>query len=253
MIISIKSLRLLLAAAFCLLGLAACQEAIPLAGPLRITKVSDGDTVQVESLGSVRLIGIDTPEKFQSDKLQRQVQETGLTAAVIQAEGKRASEFTHSLLDGRSVYVENDVQSKDKYGRGLVYLYLEDNNGDFTFGNRRFKQANLEIVRAGFAQPLTIPPNVRYAEQFTQAAQQARAQKRGLWRNSQPALQPSYANSAAPSGARCPSGYPIKANISAKGSHFYYEPKQGRYKDNKAEFCFTNTAAAESAGFSRGR
>jgi micrococcal nuclease len=63
-----------------------------------------------------------------------------------------------------------DVQERDRYRRVRVYLYLEDPWGDWTYGGRRFLQVNLELVRAGWAEPYTVPSNVRYAELYVQAA-----------------------------------------------------------------------------------
>lgn len=40
---------------------------------------------------------------------------------------------------------------------------------------------NLEIVRSGWAEPLTIPPNVAYADLFVEAARDARDAQRGMW------------------------------------------------------------------------
>jgi len=77
--------------------------------------------------------------------------------------------------------VELDVQERDRYRRVLAYLYLESPRGDWTYGGRRFVQVNLELVRAGWAEPYTVPPNVRYAELYVQAAREARAKGRGMW------------------------------------------------------------------------
>jgi len=71
--------------------------------------------------------------------------------------------------------VELDVQERDRYRRVLAYLYLEDPRGDWIHGGRRFLQVNLELVRAGWAEPYTVPPNVRYAALYLQAAREARA------------------------------------------------------------------------------
>ncbi|WP_338133781.1 thermonuclease family protein [Thermus scotoductus] len=84
-------------------------------------------------------------------------------------------------LGGKRVFVELDAQERDRYGRVLAYLYLEDPRGDFHHGGKRYRQVNLEIVRAGWANPLTIPPNVRYAELYLEASREARAKGLGIW------------------------------------------------------------------------
>ncbi len=85
--------------------------------------------------------------------------------------GKRATEFVESLVKtGGLITIEFDAQQKDRYGRLLGYVYLS--NG---------KMLNEEIVKAGYANVMTIPPNVRYQDRFLKAYQEARERKRGLW------------------------------------------------------------------------
>jgi micrococcal nuclease len=115
----------------------------PLGGPYRVLEVTDGDTVVLESLDRVRLIGIDTPEKHEGERLRKQALEHGLSEAEIQAMGERASSVTESLLTGRNVYVELDVEERDRYGRVLAYLYLESPDGDWTYQGKNYRQVNL--------------------------------------------------------------------------------------------------------------
>jgi len=68
------------------------------------------------------------------------------------------------------ITIELDVQERDRYGRILGYVYLS--NG---------KMLNEEIVKAGYAIIMTIPPNVKYKDRFLKAYQEARESKRGLW------------------------------------------------------------------------
>jgi micrococcal nuclease len=41
---------------------------------------------------------------------------------------------------------------------------------------------NEEIVKAGYAMIMTMPPNVKYKDRFLRAYKQARERKRGLWK-----------------------------------------------------------------------
>jgi len=86
--------------------------------------------------------------------------------------GKEATKFVKTLVnqDDR-VEIEFDVQKRDKYGRLLGYIYLP--NG---------KMLNEEIVKAGYANLLTVPFNVRHQERFSRAYKEARETRRGLWR-----------------------------------------------------------------------
>jgi micrococcal nuclease len=136
-----------------------------------VKRVVDGDTIQIESGERVRLIGIDTPEMHESNKLYRDAQRTKQDISTIQKLGLRAYAFTKNLVEAKRVSLEFDVEKRDKYGRLLAYVYLKD--GTFV---------NAEIVKQGYASLMTIPPNVKYADLFLKLYQEARNNKRGLWR-----------------------------------------------------------------------
>ena len=127
-----------------------------------VERVVDGDTVVVSFDGdveSVRLIGIDTPESVKPN-------------SPVECFGEEAAAFTVSLLpEDTPVRVERDVEARDDYGRLLGYVIRAD---DALF-------VNAEIVRRGYAQPLTIPPNVAHVAEFVQAAREAEAADVGLW------------------------------------------------------------------------
>ena len=120
----------------------------------RVERVVDGDTVVLSGLGKARLIGIDTPEVYGG----------------VECYGRAASAFAKRTLAGRRVRWRYDVERRDRYDRALVYLWLQD--------GRFF---NSMLVREGFAQPLTIPPNVAFADRFVADARAARRSSRGLW------------------------------------------------------------------------
>jgi micrococcal nuclease len=154
--------RLLLAA---LAATAACGcDAAGLAGDasragareVRVTRVIDGDTFVVAGDERVRLIGVDTPE-------------TRRPGSPVECFGRRASAMTRRLVEGRRVRLELDVEPRDRYGRLLAYVRRSD--GLFV---------NAELVRRGYATPLTVPPNVRHAARFTRLAREARRAGRGL-------------------------------------------------------------------------
>ena len=118
-----------------------------------VVRVIDGDTLEVTGGTRIRLIGVDTPETgdcFASD----------------------ATRYANELVPaGTRVRLVYDVQRLDAYGRTLAYVYkLSD--GVFV---------NLAMARNGFAQQLTVPPNVAHAEEFRAAAAGARAANLGLW------------------------------------------------------------------------
>jgi micrococcal nuclease len=126
-----------------------------------VTKVIDGDTVEVEIAGrvdTVRLVGIDTPETQDPRKS-------------VQCYGQAAKEKLAELVAGEEVRLEADPadSDRDKYQRLLRYVYLAD--GTFV---------NLELVRQGYAFAYTIFPN-RHLDEFRAAEQDAKTAGRGLW------------------------------------------------------------------------
>ena len=133
------------------------------AAPLvRVVRVIDGDTIEVCCVGwkreSIRYIGINTPETHHPTK-------------GVEAYGKEAAEANARLVSNKTIRLEFDVQERDRHGRLLAYVYLEDG----TFVNAR-------LVEQGYAQVMTVPPNVKYQDLFLKLQQDARTASRGLWR-----------------------------------------------------------------------
>ena len=137
-----------------------------------VMRVVDGDTLKLANGDRVRLIGIDTPEMHESQKLYRDSKKSGQDVKTIQALGRRAYAFTKGLVEGKTVKLEFDVEKRDKYGRLLAYVYLSD--GTFV---------NAQIVKEGYASIMTYPPNVMHADEFLQLYRQARDSKVGLWKD----------------------------------------------------------------------
>jgi len=166
---------------------------------IRVVHVYDGDTVRLANGEKVRLIGIDCPEAYESEKLFRDARRSGRDIATIQAMGRRASDVTRSLLLGKNVRVEFDDEMRDKYGRLLAYLWIRKEEfdersldlNDITPMSESKAQkdgeeaeyifANALIIQAGFASPMSIPPNTRYADMFRSLYREAKKVKRGLW------------------------------------------------------------------------
>ena len=138
-----------------------------------VVRVVDGDTLVVHVADGrrvrVRMIGVDTPEVHPSEKLTRDAQRSGKDVAAIRALGARASEFTKKHLAGRQVELERDATALDRYGRTLAYVWVGE------------ELYNVLIMREGYASPLTIPPNVKYAETLAACHRTAHQARRGLW------------------------------------------------------------------------
>ncbi|MEA2349191.1 MAG: micrococcal nuclease [Thermoleophilaceae bacterium] len=123
----------------------------------RVQRVVDGDTVRLAGLGSVRLIGVDTPEVY---------------GGTVECFGPEASAFAKSLLRrGAEVRYRVGTEARDRYGRLLAYVWLRD--------GRLF---NRMLVERGYAVTLTIPPNDQLAPRFAAAERSARDGHAGMWR-----------------------------------------------------------------------
>ena len=128
-----------------------------------VDSVVDGDTLTVRLDGGrrerVRLLGIDTPESVKPE-------------TPVECFAKEAAARLRALLpEDTPVRLVRDVEERDRFGRLLAYVYrLPD--GLFV---------NADLVRGGYAQLLTYPPNVAHAEALRAAAADARRARRGLW------------------------------------------------------------------------
>lgn len=204
-----------------------------------VVAVTDGDTIVVRTGGTtekVRLIGIDAPEAHDSDKLDREIARSGRSRAAITADGARAAAFTRTLLDGRTVRLERDVEARDRFGRLLAWVWLPDAT-----------LANAAIVRAGHAKLLTIPPNVRHTDVLRSAEREAREAQRGLWAGTAPEAPPPAAT-APDATRRCPRDRPIKGNRRRDGRCIAHAPGQEFYARTRPERCYRSLADARADG-----
>ncbi len=139
-----------------------------------VLRVLDEDTLKIEHQGrieSLRLIGIDTPESRVNKKAQKDAARNQEDIQKIISLGREATRYLKRLVKpGDTIKIEFDRRIPDKYGRFLGYVYLP--NG---------KMLNEEIVKAGYANLMTYPPNVKYEDIFLRAYREARENNRGLW------------------------------------------------------------------------
>jgi micrococcal nuclease len=127
-----------------------------------VSKVVDGDTVAVNIDGKqevIRLIGINTPETVDPRK-------------PVECFGAESSAKSKEILMGKKVGLEADEtqSNKDKYGRPLRYIYLEDG---INF--------NKLMVEEGYAYEYTYGTPYKYQADFKDAQQKAKDAKKGLW------------------------------------------------------------------------
>jgi micrococcal nuclease len=113
--------------------------------------VIDGDTIVLKNGEHVRYIGIDTPEKGDCF-------------------WKEATNFNKKLVEGKTVKLIKDKENRDKYGRLLRYVYVND-----IFVNE-------ELVKLGYAEEFLVPPNNKYSYNFNILEDRAKNLNLGIWK-----------------------------------------------------------------------
>jgi endonuclease YncB( thermonuclease family) len=124
-----------------------------------VTKVVDGDTITVTLNGqskTVRYLLVNTPETVDPH-------------TPAECFGKEASNANGALVEGKTVYLAKDISEADQVGRLLRYVFTQEGF------------VNAELVKAGYAQVATYPPDVKYEQYLRDLERQAREAKRGLW------------------------------------------------------------------------
>ncbi|OGG08753.1 hypothetical protein A2154_00405 [Candidatus Gottesmanbacteria bacterium RBG_16_43_7] len=122
---------------------------------VRVIRVIDGDTIEIEGNRLVRYIGINTPELGQGSDPECYAQS--------------AFEANRALVAGKTVRLVKDVSETDKYFRLLRYVYINE------------QMVNEFLVRNGFAHAATFPPDVKYGSRFVLLERAARKNNLGLW------------------------------------------------------------------------
>lgn len=192
-----------------------------------VKRVVDGDTFETNEGKKVRLIGVNTPEKY----------------GKVEYFGVEASEFSTKQLEGRSVYMFKDVSETDRYGRLLRYVFIQGTS----------EMYNETLLNEGYANVMTYPPDVLFTKQFLKLEQQARSANAGLWGDA--GDEPGNKNAGAGSetaentaAAECAEPT-IKGNINAKKEKIYHVPGGSSYNQTKAEVMFCTEEEAVAAGF----
>lgn len=124
---------------------------------VKVIRVIDGDTIEIEGKLKVRYIGINTPELHDPRR-------------PIQCFGQISADENRRLVEGKEILIQKDVSEVDKYKRLLRYVWI----GDIFI--------NDYLIRQGFAQVSTYPPDLKYQQQFLEAQIEAKENNRGLWK-----------------------------------------------------------------------
>ncbi len=135
----------------------------------RVSWVYDGDTIEVDKIGKVRLLGIDTPEYQDSQRDNFYLKRFDIPRKQLRKISKAAKHFNITAAKGKIVTLQSDKTRYDKYGRLLAYVYLPDG-----------RELNILLLEQGLA---TVFRRFNFAHKktFLQAEHQAQQAKIGLW------------------------------------------------------------------------
>jgi len=136
----------------------------------RVTWIYDGDTIEVENIGKVRLLGIDTPEYQDSPRDKFYRKNFALAPEKLREIAQQAKNFSIREVKDRRVRMETDQQPYDKHKRLLAYVYLP--GGDML--NRLLLEQGLAAVFRRY--------DFRYKKDFLKTEKLARKRGRGLWK-----------------------------------------------------------------------
>ncbi len=120
-----------------------------------VTRVIDGDTIEISGGDKIRYIGIDAPESPHNKNAECFAFNSYL----------KNGEF----VLGKKVRLQKDKTDKDRYGRRLRYVYV----GDVFI--------NFELVRQGYAVDKEYHPDVKSSTLLKTAQTQAQSDKKGIW------------------------------------------------------------------------
>ncbi len=130
----------------------------------KVEKVSDGDTIHAGGK-TIRILYIDTPEKFESDKLTKNASENHYNATKEQKLGELASAYAHQVLNNKVITYEE--KKSDKYGRALATIKVD--GIDYS----------ARIIADGYA---CIYRKADYPFEYEALLANAKLKKLGLWK-----------------------------------------------------------------------
>lgn len=140
------------------------------AAPVDLVSITDGDSIVVSIDGrqeQVRLVGVDAPE-------------SGGPYQDVECYGPEAADFLTRLLGiGGEIWLEQDVEDRDRYGRLLRWVWVD-------FGTGEIYLLNEALIRAGYAERFRDTPNRRYVDEVIDAAAFAQRHELGLWEACEP-------------------------------------------------------------------
>jgi micrococcal nuclease len=163
-----------------------------------VTRIIDGDTIELDKSETVRLIGIDAPEL--NDGVESDV-----------ALAKECHAFLRGLIEYKKVRLEHDQKTTDVFNRTLAYIYLED--GTFV---------NAKVLQEGYGRAYAAYP-FKYLEEFQNHEQVAKSKALGIWltKSSSSAVEYKPSNVTAANPAQKPSSDSQIVYVTKTGSKYH--------------------------------
>jgi endonuclease YncB( thermonuclease family) len=192
------SIRALGLGAFFILALLAVTAAAETA---LVRHVLDGDSFILADGRQARLIGINAPE-------------FGKDGASDQPLARAARDRLAELIANRTVALQFEEEHHDRYGRLLVHAATIDGIG-----------VQEILLRDGLAWAIAIPPNLKKLAAHRAAEAEARAARRGVWREPAYAPRPAQDLSLADTGFRLIEGKILRIGQGAQTIYFDLAPK----------------------------
>ena len=122
----------------------------------KVKFVYDGDTIFLDNKEKVRYIGIDAPEINRQGDSEFMADE--------------ARGFNANFIKGARVRLEYDQEKRDRHGRLLAYVFLENGN-----------MVNAMLVRRGMAHILLKRPNTKHKQLLIECQRNAMKKRWGIW------------------------------------------------------------------------
>ena len=134
-----------------------------------VTWIHDGDTLEVHGVGTVRLLGIDTPEKEASGR-DAFFRRWNIPPRRLRQIAREALDFNISQVKGRSVKLRYGGEKQDRYGRFLAYVFLPDG-----------RMLNQVLLERGYA-VVCRRFDFDHKKAFLEEEAEARRRGAGLWK-----------------------------------------------------------------------
>ncbi len=160
---------------------------------IKVKKAIDGDTIVLKGGKKIRLIGVDTPEIHENEKLFKDVERTHIDMKTMELMGRLSAQITQKLIKGRSVRLEYGFERRDRYGRTLAYVFFKmREDGLAKIFGIPFNSAqppvekeymlNRVLVQYGYAYAFTRYP-FQYSEEFRSLEKAAVESQLGIWKD----------------------------------------------------------------------